>query len=39
MRFSSLGSGSRGNALIVESSHARILIDCGVAFRPLRDGL
>ena len=39
MRFSSLGSGSRGNALIVESSQARILIDCGVAFRPLRDGL
>ena len=39
MRFSSLGSGSRGNALIVESSKARILIDCGVALRSLIEGL
>src|SRR5215831_3542274 len=31
MRFASLGSGSEGNALIVESGRTRILIDCGFA--------
>ena len=39
MRFSSLGSGSRGNALIVESNQTRILIDCGVTLRALSEGL
>ena len=39
MRFSSLGSGSRGNALIVESNGTRILIDCGVTLRTLHAGL
>lgn len=29
MRFASLGSGSRGNALIVEACGRRILLDCG----------
>ncbi len=29
MRFASLGSGSRGNALIVEAGTTRILLDCG----------
>lgn len=29
MRFASLGSGSRGNALIVEHGGTRLLIDCG----------
>jgi phosphoribosyl 1,2-cyclic phosphodiesterase len=29
MRFASLGSGSRGNALIVEAGSTRILLDCG----------
>lgn len=29
MRFASLGSGSRGNALIVEHERTRLLIDCG----------
>jgi len=29
MRFASLGSGSQGNALIVEAGHTRILLDCG----------
>lgn len=29
MRFASLGSGSRGNALIVEHGATRVLIDCG----------
>lgn len=29
MRFASLGSGSRGNALLVESGTTRVLLDCG----------
>lgn len=29
MRFASLGSGSRGNALVVEAGSTRLLIDCG----------
>jgi phosphoribosyl 1,2-cyclic phosphodiesterase len=29
MRFASLGSGSRGNALIVEAGTTRLLLDCG----------
>jgi phosphoribosyl 1,2-cyclic phosphodiesterase len=29
MRFASLGSGSEGNGLIVESGKTRILVDCG----------
>lgn len=29
MRFASLGSGSRGNATLVEAGSTRILIDCG----------
>jgi phosphoribosyl 1,2-cyclic phosphodiesterase len=29
MRFASLGSGSQGNALVVEASTTRILLDCG----------
>lgn len=29
MRFASLGSGSRGNALLVEAGRTRILVDCG----------
>ncbi|MDP2827295.1 MAG: MBL fold metallo-hydrolase [Sulfuricellaceae bacterium] len=33
MRFASLGSGSRGNALIVEVSQTRILLDCGFTLR------
>ncbi len=32
MRFASLGSGSKGNALIVECGRTRVLVDCG--FRP-----
>jgi len=32
IRFASLGSGSKGNALIVESGRTRVLVDCG--FRP-----
>jgi phosphoribosyl 1,2-cyclic phosphodiesterase len=29
LRFASLGSGSRGNALIVEDGRTRIMLDCG----------
>ena len=29
IRFSSLGSGSEGNALLVESGASRLLLDCG----------
>jgi phosphoribosyl 1,2-cyclic phosphodiesterase len=34
VRFASLGSGSQGNSLIVESGHTRVMLDCGM---PLRD--
>lgn len=33
MRFASLGSGSRGNSLIVEAGGTRIMIDCGFSAR------
>lgn len=33
MRFASLGSGSRGNALIVEHEATRLLLDCGFGLR------
>ncbi|MGB0128553.1 MAG: MBL fold metallo-hydrolase [Rhodocyclaceae bacterium] len=33
MRFASLGSGSRGNALIVEAGVSRLLLDCGFSPR------
>lgn len=33
MRFASLGSGSRGNALVVESGRTRLLIDCGFSVK------
>ena len=32
MRFASLGSGSRGNALIVEAGATRVMLDCGFSF-------
>ncbi len=32
MRFASLGSGSRGNALLVEAAGTRVLLDCGFSF-------
>ena len=31
MRFTSLGSGSSGNALVVESGTTRVMMDCGFA--------
>lgn len=33
MRFASLGSGSEGNALVVESGHTCIMLDCGFGLR------
>lgn len=33
MRFASLGSGSRGNAMVVESGSTRVLLDCGFSVR------
>jgi phosphoribosyl 1,2-cyclic phosphodiesterase len=33
MRFASLGSGSKGNGLVVESGSTRVLIDCGFGVR------
>ncbi len=35
MRFASLGSGSRGNALVVETGATRVLLDCGFGPREL----
>lgn len=35
MRFASLGSGSRGNALVVEVGKTRVLLDCGYGPRIL----
>jgi phosphoribosyl 1,2-cyclic phosphodiesterase len=32
MRFASLGSGSRGNALLVEAGGRRVMLDCGFKF-------
>src|ERR1039457_6307261 len=33
MRFACLGSGSRGNALVVEKDHTRLMLDCGYPVR------
>ncbi|MFT4172226.1 MAG: MBL fold metallo-hydrolase [Rhodocyclaceae bacterium] len=33
IRFASLGSGSRGNALVVETGGTRVLVDCGFSVR------
>lgn len=35
MRFASLGSGSKGNALLVEAGSTRVLLDCGFGPRNL----
>jgi phosphoribosyl 1,2-cyclic phosphodiesterase len=35
LRFASLGSGSRGNALLLETPHVRLLIDCGFPAREI----
>jgi phosphoribosyl 1,2-cyclic phosphodiesterase len=33
MRFASLGSGSRGNATLIEAGATRVLLDCGFSLR------
>jgi phosphoribosyl 1,2-cyclic phosphodiesterase len=33
LRYASLGSGSRGNALLLETEHLRLLVDCGFPAR------
>jgi phosphoribosyl 1,2-cyclic phosphodiesterase len=35
MRFASLGSGSRGNSLIVDAGDTRLLLDCGFSARSM----
>ena len=35
MRFASLGSGSRGNSLVVASGEAKVLLDCGFSLRAM----
>lgn len=35
IRFASLGSGSKGNALLVESGQTRLLVDCGFGPREM----
>jgi phosphoribosyl 1,2-cyclic phosphodiesterase len=39
IRFVSLGSGSKGNALLVHAGSTRILIDCGLGIRALCERL
>jgi phosphoribosyl 1,2-cyclic phosphodiesterase len=39
LRFASLGSGSRGNALLLETPHLRLLIDCGFPAREIENRL
>jgi phosphoribosyl 1,2-cyclic phosphodiesterase len=39
MRFCSLGSGSGGNALVVEARNSRLLIDCGFSLKELESRL
>jgi len=39
IRFASLGSGSKGNALLVQSGKTRVLIDCGFGLRALSERL
>src|SRR6185436_5058498 len=33
MRFASLGSGSKGNALLIEAGSTRVLLDCGFSLK------
>ncbi|HHH47150.1 MAG TPA: MBL fold metallo-hydrolase, partial [Thiotrichales bacterium] len=35
IRFALLGSGSRGNATLVECGRTRVLVDCGFSVREL----
>lgn len=39
MRFASLGSGSRGNSLIVDTGDTKLLLDCGFSTRAMLEKL
>jgi phosphoribosyl 1,2-cyclic phosphodiesterase len=39
MRFAALGSGSRGNATLVEAGSTRVLVDCGLSLKVLKHRL
>lgn len=39
IRFASLGSGSRGNSLIVDAGDTKLLVDCGFSTRTMLDRL
>lgn len=39
MRFCSLGSGSRGNATLIEAGATRLLVDCGYSVKELEERL
>lgn len=39
MRFSSIGSGSAGNGLVIEQSSTRLLLDCGFGLRDVEQRL
>ena len=39
IRFASLGSGSKGNATLIESGQTRILVDCGFYLREVEERL
>jgi len=39
MRFASLGSGSQGNALVVEAGRTRVLLDCGLGLSDVKTRL
>lgn len=39
MRFASLGSGSQGNALVVDAGETKILLDCGFSTRVMAEKL
>nr|MDJ0807798.1 MBL fold metallo-hydrolase [Gammaproteobacteria bacterium] len=39
MRYASLGSGSQGNAHLIETDHVRVLIDCGFTAKQLESRL
>lgn len=39
LRFASLGSGSRGNAMVVEAGNTKVLLDCGFGPRELNSRL
>ncbi|MCU7945730.1 MAG: MBL fold metallo-hydrolase, partial [Candidatus Thiodiazotropha sp. (ex Cardiolucina cf. quadrata)] len=39
LRFALLGSGSRGNSLLIETATVRVLVDCGFSAREVEHRL